>query len=103
MATEAIIANVALPVPCIPRSTIDALESNIRRHSYCDGTGVDLAEFGKLRCLDAGGDGVGSEARPSFVLLSLLMVANVRFVPTVTETMAYNIVIRNRDQGVSTA
>jgi len=84
-------ASVALPVPCIPRSTMDALESNIRRHSYCDGPGVDLAEFGKLRCLDAGGDGVGSEARPSFALLSLLIVANVRFIPAVTETMIHNI------------
>ena len=96
-------ANVALPVPCIPRSTIDALVSNILRHSYCEGPGVDLAEFGKLRCLDAGGDGVGSEARPSLVLLSLLMVANVRFVPAVAEIMAYNIAVRNCDQDVSTA
>ena len=69
--------------------TIDALESNTRRHSYCEGTGVDLAEFGKLRCLDAGGDGVGSEARPSLALPSVSIVANERFVPAVTEDMVF--------------
>jgi len=88
-ATEAIIASVALPVPCMPMSTIDARESNILRHSYCVGAGVDLAEFGRLRCLDAGGDGVGSEARPSIAPFSVFIAANERFAPTVMEAIVY--------------
>jgi hypothetical protein len=72
-------------------STMDALESNTLLHSYCEGAGVDLAEFGKLRCLDAGGDGVGNEARPSFAPVSVLIAANERLVPTVTDAIAHRI------------
>jgi hypothetical protein len=72
-------------------STMDALESNTLRHSYWEGAGVDLAEFGKLRCLDAGGDGVGSEARPSLVPVSMFIAVNERLVPTLTEAIAHRI------------
>ena len=53
------------------------------------GAGVDLAEFGRLRCLDAGGDGVGSEARPSIVPVSVFIAANERFAPTVMDAIVY--------------
>ena len=88
-ATEAIMANVALPVPCIPMRTIDALGSNTRRHSYGEGTGVDLDEFGKLRSLAAGGEGVGSELRPFIAIPPACMLAKDRFVLVVMEAMAY--------------
>jgi hypothetical protein len=68
--------------------TIDALGSNTRRHSYGDGAGVDLAEFGKLRSLAAGGEGVGSELRPFIAIPPACMLAKDRFVPVVTEAMA---------------
>jgi len=82
-------------------STIDALESNTLRHSYCEGAGVDLAEFGKLRCLDAGGDGVGREERPSFAPVSVFIAANERLVPTVTEAIAYRICDPKLSRGVN--
>lgn len=52
---------------------------------------MDLAELGRLRCFDAGGDGVGSEPRPSLDRLSIFIVANERLVPTFTEAMALNL------------
>lgn len=70
---------------------METLESNVRRQSWVvtmpPGPGVDLRELGKLRCFTAGGDGVGNESRPLVMKPSSLIVANVRFVPIVTDAM----------------
>lgn len=64
-------ANVALPVPCVPMRTIEAWESKTLRHSRAvikePGFGVEFLELGKLRCFSAGGDGVGSGFWPSIL------------------------------------
>lgn len=85
-------AKVALPVPCVPISTIEALESNTRRHSWSAtkdaGVGVDLLLLGRLRCFSEGGDGVGSGFRPSSSLMSSAFIAAyVLFVPIVVDVM----------------
>jgi hypothetical protein len=84
-AAEAIMARVALPVPCIPMRTIEALESNIRRDSHGDsvavGMGVELAAYCRLRCVVVGMGGVGNEVRPSLTRPSAFIIEYERFIP----------------------
>jgi hypothetical protein len=73
-AAAAMRERVDLPTPGIPTSTMEARESNVRRQSVDDqyGAGVSPRDRGDERALG----GVDSSSRS---------VANVRFVPRITE------------------